>query len=457
MVEREMAKKWSVGARSETGYVRNENQDRMSYVKAPFGDIYIVSDGMGVHRGGALAAELTVETLNQSLSRIDFTSSDSNTIECAFEEANEVVYNRGHLGNADTEGMGATAVVLLVAQFQVMVAHVGDSRAYLFTGENKLDRLTKDHSRVQRMIDAGILTPAEASAHPDASILERAIGASPTVKIDISSWLPLREGDQILLCSDGLHGYVSDTEIAAILSNQGTPQELVDQLVKLALEKGGEDNVTVQLIECEGSDEAGVSRIMGRLAIVVPGIMVLSAVTAFVATEYWPPATLKVQLEAVERKNDARDAELLKRADKVDQSLESLRVQIAQLNQKIDRLDKVQHTPQSSQNTRGGQSPKSKKGKVVLPSEKHRFTTSQATGKNAILSNTPDQSAEQAAQSRVTSEVDDERTHQSENSDVAAAASNKSKDEARVNAGDGAYLRYSPISDSVDDRWRRRI
>lgn len=284
-----MSKRWSVGARSETGYVRDENQDRMSYVQAPFGDLYIVSDGMGGHRGGALAAELTIETLNQNLSRIHSISSNPDAIKYAFEEANKVIYERGHAGNADTEGMGATAVVLFVAQCQVMVAHVGDSRAYLFS-ENKLDRLTKDHSRVQRMIDAGILTPADASAHPDASILERAMGASPTVNVDISSWISLRKGDRILLCSDGLHGYVSDTEIAAILSNQGAPQELANQLINLALEKGGEDNITIQLIECEGGDKGGIFRIMGCLAIVVPGIVILSAATAFVTTGYRPAA-----------------------------------------------------------------------------------------------------------------------------------------------------------------------
>jgi protein phosphatase len=245
---------------------------------------------MGGHRGGAIAAELTVETLNQSLSRLDAISIDPNAIRAAFEKANAVVYERGHAGNADTEGMGATAVMLLVTQCQVMVAHVGDSRAYLFTPENKLERLTKDHSRVQRMIDAGILTPAEAAVHPEASVLERAIGTSPTVKVDISSWISLREGDQILLCSDGLHGYVSDAEIAAILGNQGAPQELAGQLVNLALEKGGEDNITIQLIECEGRDKGGISRIMGRLGIIVPGIVILSAATACVTTEYRPAA-----------------------------------------------------------------------------------------------------------------------------------------------------------------------
>lgn len=247
--EKSMSKKWSVGARSETGFVRNENQDRMSHVQVSFGNIYIVSDGMGGHHGGALAAELTVEALKQSLSRAKSVPPGPADVRSAFDEANALVYRRGHSGDENIQGMGATAVVLIAADSGIMVAHVGDSRAYLFTEESKLCRLTKDHSRVQRMVDAGTLSPAEASTHPDANILERAIGVSPTIKTDISSWMRLREGDCVLLCSDGLHGYLSDDEISTILGKGGSTQELANQLVNSALGKGGEDNVTVQLVK----------------------------------------------------------------------------------------------------------------------------------------------------------------------------------------------------------------
>lgn len=266
IVKRSIANQWSVGARSETGYVRNENQDRMSRVRAPFGDVYIVSDGMGGHRGGALAAKLTIEALTRSLSRIRSVSAVPVETKHAFEEANKTVYERGHSGIAETQGMGATAVVLLVERSQAMVAHVGDSRAYLFAlGE--LRQLTKDHTRVQRMVDAGTLTAAEAASHPDASILERAIGVSRDVAVDISAWIPLHEGDRILLCSDGLHGYVPDNEISVILGNQTPPQELADRLVNRALEKGGEDNITVQLIEYGRQRKNRWPRVIGRFAI----------------------------------------------------------------------------------------------------------------------------------------------------------------------------------------------
>lgn len=268
-MKRPIANQLSVGARSETGYVRNENQDRMSCVRALFGDVYIVSDGMGGHRGGALAAELTVETLTQGLSRIRSVAAVPIETKHAFEEANKTVYEQGHSGAAETQGMGATAVVLLVAGSKAVVAHVGDSRAYLFT-RGELRQLTKDHSRVQRMVDAGMLTAAEAMSHPDASLLERAMGTSPDVTVDISPWIPLRVGDQVLLCSDGLHGYVADSEIGTILRQEATVQELTDQLVNRALQKGGEDNITVQLIEYGRRRKRGWTQVIGRFAIVFP-------------------------------------------------------------------------------------------------------------------------------------------------------------------------------------------
>lgn len=281
------ANQLSVGARSETGYVRNENQDRMSGLRAPFGNGYIVSDGMGGHRGGALAAQLTVESLTQRLSNIRSISAVPTETKRAFEEANRTVYEQGHSGVEEIRGMGATAVVLLVARSRALVAHVGDSRAYIFT-RGELRRLTRDHSRVQRMVDAGMLEPAEAESHPDANLLERAIGVSPDVLVDISSWMRLHKGDKILLCSDGLHGYVKDDEISALLGNKLTSQELADQLVDLALRKGGEDNITVQLIEYGRQRKIGSVPRTGCFTAAFPLALAMSAAFTYKVSGYEP-------------------------------------------------------------------------------------------------------------------------------------------------------------------------
>lgn len=239
---------WSVGQRSETGFVRAENQDRMSWIRARAADIFVVSDGMGGHAGGALAAQLTVETLQRKLA--DFASLDgaAATLESAFQAANDAVFARGQSSNPATARMGATAVALLASGNQVMLAHVGDSRAYLLDRRGTLQRLTKDHSLVQRMVDANVLSEAEAANHPDASVLERAMGQAPRVEVEVSGWLRVHPGEACMLCSDGLCGYVEDDAIASVMRSGHAPQQTADALVRLALERGGEDNVTVQVL-----------------------------------------------------------------------------------------------------------------------------------------------------------------------------------------------------------------
>ena len=235
-----------VGALSETGYAREENQDRMSGAQVPLGHLYIVSDGMGGHKGGALAAQMAVEELQRHISQAAASEPVDAMIEAAFKAANDAVYQRAHSGDSAVEGMGTTAVLLLVSGRIAKLAHVGDSRAYLYR-DNTLSRLTKDHTVVQRMVEAGMLKPDEAADHPQSSVLERAIGSAPTVQVDISNH-QLQEGDALLLCSDGLCGYVADSQIDAVLRFQGPVQETTANLVRLALETGGRDNVTVQLI-----------------------------------------------------------------------------------------------------------------------------------------------------------------------------------------------------------------
>ena len=247
--------KVEVGARSETGFVRNENQDRMSGAEVPLGQLFIVADGMGGHKGGALAAELTIVGLQRHIAAASPDVAVEEIIRTAFKEVNANVHQKAHSDNPETEGMGSTAVLLLISNDIARLAHVGDSRAYLYR-KKQLTQLTKDHTVVQKMVDAGMLTPEEAAKHPNASVLERAVGSKPGVEVEISPEMKIYNGDAILLCSDGLSGYASDPEIAAILRSPATVQEVPERLVELALKKGGEDNVTVQFIQCGTRQEA---------------------------------------------------------------------------------------------------------------------------------------------------------------------------------------------------------
>lgn len=240
---------WVLGARSETGFVRTANEDRMAWTRTAYGDLFLVSDGMGGYRGGALAAEITVQVLQEKLALIPAGSERfSDLIHQAFQAANREVFDRRLVGDPETCDMGATGVALITDGRRVIAANVGDSRAYLWRRGTGLRRLTRDHSRVQSLIDAGLLTAEQAADHSEASVLDRAIGHQASVEVDVSDWIPMLPGDMLMLCSDGLCGYVGDDEIGSILSASRKPQEITDALIERALDKGGYDNITVQLL-----------------------------------------------------------------------------------------------------------------------------------------------------------------------------------------------------------------
>jgi serine/threonine protein phosphatase PrpC len=334
---------WTAGARSETGYVRNENQDRMSRVRCREGFAYIVSDGMGGHKGGAEAAELTVRTLERHLSAPEDAASIEETIREAFVAANASVYEAGHLGDPQTEGMGATAVVCVTTHSSALVAHVGDSRAYLHRGGH-LTRLTRDHTRAQSLVAAGLLSPADAENNPDASILARAIGQLPTVDVDIGTWLKLKPGDELLLCSDGLCGEADDLEILRVLQRDARPQRLADRLVALALRKGGRDNVTVQLIRY-GRRPAPFDWKPVRYQAATLPILALGCAATIYLVDSRMEAHLSKQITTMEAETRALRASADEWRNVSEKKLATLQEEVASLNDKVKELAAVPKAP----------------------------------------------------------------------------------------------------------------
>lgn len=237
-----------VGPKSHPGKVRSENQDRMSRFVSPFGEVFIVADGMGGHQGGATAAMMTIEGFASHLSNLPQGATVEEALQYAATKTNEQIFHSANSGDPATAKMGSTVVLALVSGAQARIAHAGDSRAYLFRN-GQLHRLTKDHSAVQRMLDLNLLTEAEARDHPDSSVILRAFGQKPEIELEVSAPLTLQNGDGLLLCSDGLCGYVEDAEIARAIGAHENPQQIADALVELALDAGGEDNVTVQFLQ----------------------------------------------------------------------------------------------------------------------------------------------------------------------------------------------------------------
>ena len=231
--------KVTVGAATDIGQVREGNED--SYLLLD--PLYAVADGMGGHRGGEVASSLALETVKEL-----FSAGDGSLTE-QVERANRAVYERSR-SDREVQGMGTTLTAVVVQGAKVRLAHVGDSRGYLLR-DGKLHMLTKDHTLVARMVEDGEITEAEAETHPHRSIVTRALGVDAAVQVD-EGILDVRDGDRLLLCSDGLTGMLSHDGIEAILRDVSDPKEAVDRLVSAANEAGGVDNITAVLLDFSG-------------------------------------------------------------------------------------------------------------------------------------------------------------------------------------------------------------
>lgn len=233
-----------VGATSDIGQVREGNEDSFLVLDP----LYAVADGMGGHRGGEVASNLALQTIQRL-----FTAQEGTLTE-QVEQANRAVFERSQ-SDRDVAGMGTTLTAALVQGAQVRLAHVGDSRAYLYR-DGELQLLTEDHTLVHKMLVEGEITESEAETHPHRSILTRALGVDGNVQVD-EGIVEMRNGDRLLLCTDGLTGMVSDEQIKAVLAESEDPQEAVDRLVRAANRAGGIDNITAVVIDFveEGSGD----------------------------------------------------------------------------------------------------------------------------------------------------------------------------------------------------------
>lgn len=237
--------KATFGSRTDVGCIREHNED--SLVVAP--PLFAVADGMGGHAAGEVASEIAV----QVVSELAPTTPDSQALGAAVEAANEAIIQAAFEGRG-REGMGTTMTAALLEGERLVIAQVGDSRAYLLH-QGGLQQLTRDHSLMADMIEAGQLTPEEARVHPQRSVITRALGSAPHTRPDLYE-INVEAGDRLLLCSDGLTTMLHDSEIEAIMSRTWDPQHCAAQLVGEAVAAGGYDNVTVVVANVEGFAEA---------------------------------------------------------------------------------------------------------------------------------------------------------------------------------------------------------
>ncbi len=236
------------GVASDRGLVRSANEDSFLLRRG----LYAVCDGMGGARGGEVASQMAC----LGLLGLNPETAGQRDLCAAISSANQAIAHRG-AGEAHLLGMGTTLTAILVKEGHLTLAHVGDSRAYiLHSGE--LTQLTEDHSWVGEMVRRGELTPEQAAVHPHRSVITRALGTEGEVDPDVLE-IPVVPGDRIVLCSDGLTGMVGDADIEALMAKDADPQEVAQLLVKAALEGGGEDNVTVLVVDVLDDGEEGES------------------------------------------------------------------------------------------------------------------------------------------------------------------------------------------------------
>lgn len=248
-----------VAGKTDVGNKRKSNED--SYFVDEANNLYIVADGMGGHKAGATASKLAIEEITQVLSRGEADDEDKTPVELdpdsvasvrrsltlAITSANHRIYELSH-ENSEFRGMGTTVVACRLIEDSLVVAHVGDSRLYVLR-DGQLRQMTKDHSRVQELIDSDRITEEEAKKYPLRNVITRAIGGDSDILIDVNDY-PFNSTDAWLLCSDGLSSVLSMDMIRdVILSFAGDPAKACDSLIELTKLAGAPDNVTVILIE----------------------------------------------------------------------------------------------------------------------------------------------------------------------------------------------------------------
>lgn len=235
--------KWS--CITDTGLVRALNEDSLCLL--PETGFFAVADGMGGHRAGEVASNMALQIIKRELDkRLSRGEKPEDALVDSIKGANTSIYEKS-AQNPEWAGMGTTITASLKLESEVLIGQVGDSRAYLLRG-NKITKLTEDHSLVQEMVKNRGITEEQAFVHPQRNVLTRALGTGPYLEVDLYR-VKVNPGDLLLLCTDGLTGYLRQDELFDIVSTAPELDTAVDRLLKKAIQSGGADNITIILVE----------------------------------------------------------------------------------------------------------------------------------------------------------------------------------------------------------------
>ena len=235
----------NIGNFSDVGKTRDINEDYFGSFSGSFGSLLLVCDGMGGHKGGEIASRLAVETISNYFEKLNDSYNISEVINKSLEAANTSIILKAK-ENSDLTDMGSTVVLVLIKDELVHYTSLGDSRIYKIRN-GAIHQITKDNSLVQQMVNSNIITEDEAKVHPKKNVITKALGTNDELEQEYYEPFKLLENDKLILCSDGLTAHVDEEEIFQ-LSENNPPQQAAQILVELANERGGTDNITVQIV-----------------------------------------------------------------------------------------------------------------------------------------------------------------------------------------------------------------
>lgn len=243
---------------TDKGKVRNHNEDNGGIFHNQTKQILtVVADGMGGHRAGDVASEMTITELKrlwEAAPEIGTADQAESWLIKSIKQVNTTLHEHAKL-HSECDGMGTTIVAVIITKLFITVAHVGDSRCYIFN-EAGFSQITEDHSLVNELVRSGEITKEDAENHPRKNVLIRALGTEEIVELDIKSMV-FEEGDVLLLCSDGLSNKVSEIEMVECLTQEIKIDEKASQLIDFANHHGGEDNITLIIVNYEQEDSLG--------------------------------------------------------------------------------------------------------------------------------------------------------------------------------------------------------
>lgn len=234
-----------VGVKTDLGNIRSLNEDYFEFYENEDFKIYVVADGMGGHNAGEIASKTAGKSLVEYIKNNYKDEKDKDLLKSAIEYANKQVYDLAYKDET-YNGMGTTLVACYITKELVQVANVGDSACFGIN-DKEIDKITKDHSLVQELLDSGSISKEEAQNHPNKNIITRAIGTDKKVEIDVFN-IEKSKYNLFILCTDGLTNEVSLEELSKELENNGDLQSICENLVDLAKKNGGRDNITVMLL-----------------------------------------------------------------------------------------------------------------------------------------------------------------------------------------------------------------